>query len=87
MTLRSSAINPYCRYKMVAKILIMLLAFAVYIIAAPHSTRQDVGGGKLAIRIELKLSFPYSMYTLANYAAIGVEEEPVEAEVLTPSAD
>ncbi|KAG2068382.1 hypothetical protein BDR04DRAFT_1103351 [Suillus decipiens] len=52
---------------MVAKILIMLLAFAVYTIAAPHSTRQNVGG--------------------ANYVAIGVEEEPVEAEVLTPSAN
>ncbi|KAG1885434.1 hypothetical protein F4604DRAFT_1918130 [Suillus subluteus] len=38
---------------MVAKILIILSAFVVYIIAAPHSTHQDIGGGDYAaIRAE-----------------------------------
>ncbi|KAG2750441.1 hypothetical protein P692DRAFT_20831942 [Suillus brevipes Sb2] len=33
---------------MIAKILIILSAFAVYVIAAPYSARQDVGGGAYA---------------------------------------
>ncbi|KAG1736056.1 hypothetical protein EDD22DRAFT_959854 [Suillus occidentalis] len=33
---------------MIAKILIILSVFAVYVIAAPYSTRRDVGGGAYA---------------------------------------